>query len=414
MGTTIEDQRLDALFTALSDRTRRDIVARLSAGEATVKELAEPYAMSMQAVSQHIRVLERSGLISQGRHRQTRPCRLEPAALEAALSWIEESRRTWSDRMDRLETHLARLQERESRERRRARLPAGLPRAARAGVAVPRPSPPSSRSSGARAAWPPRSTASSSSSTPVAGSRPLMIGEHGSHRMVATFTEVVPPERLAWVESATGMHTTSTLHDLGDGSTAVVIHQRNVPETMRLPEARAGFLTSLDKLEEHLAHLMPGRPIMTDPQSWVAPTYTGLADLLAAAAVDAWDAPSLCEKWLVRHVVAHVTMPARLTPEQFGAEMAAAGGDFTVLSDTVATRDAALPVADLLDQLRSPGLHAWQPPGGGAAGALNHAVIHSLDVTIALDRPAGRTGRGCDRRPRPAHRRRAAPGSGST
>src|SRR4051794_21441774 len=115
MGTTIEDQRLDALFTALSDPTRRDIVARLSAGEATVKELAEPYAMSMQAVSQHIGVLERSGLISRGRHRQTRPCRLEPAALEAAVSWIEESRRTWSERMDRLATHLARLQERESR-----------------------------------------------------------------------------------------------------------------------------------------------------------------------------------------------------------------------------------------------------------------------------------------------------------
>jgi DNA-binding transcriptional ArsR family regulator len=111
MGTTLEDQRLDALFTALSDRTRRDIVTRLSSGEATVKELAEPYAMSMQAVSQHIRVLERSGLISQGRHRQTRPCRLEPVALEAALSWIEESRRTWSDRMDRLETYLASLQE---------------------------------------------------------------------------------------------------------------------------------------------------------------------------------------------------------------------------------------------------------------------------------------------------------------
>lgn len=127
---------------------------------------------------------------------------------------------------------------------------------------------------------------------------------------------------------------------------------------------------------------------MTDPQSWVAPTCSGLADLLAAAAVDTWDAPSLCVKWRVRHVVAHVTMPARLTPERFGAEMAAAGGDFAVLSDTAATRDAALPVADLLDQLRSPGLHGWQPPGGGAAGALSHAVIHSLDVTVALDRPA--------------------------
>ena len=126
---------------------------------------------------------------------------------------------------------------------------------------------------------------------------------------------------------------------------------------------------------------------MTDPQSWVAPTFQGLADLLAATSVDTWDAPSLCEKWLVRHVIAHVTMPARLTPEQFGAEMATAGGDFTTLSNTVATRDASLPVADLLGQLRSPRLHAWQPPGGGAAGALSHAVIHSLDVTVALDRP---------------------------
>ncbi len=115
MAGTIEDQRLDALFTALSDRTRRDIVARLSAGEATVKELAQPYAMSVQAVSQHIQLLERSGLISRGRHRQTRPCRLEPAALEAALSWIEESRRMWSERMDRLDTHLARVQKRENR-----------------------------------------------------------------------------------------------------------------------------------------------------------------------------------------------------------------------------------------------------------------------------------------------------------
>ena len=127
---------------------------------------------------------------------------------------------------------------------------------------------------------------------------------------------------------------------------------------------------------------------MTDPQSWVPPTYEGLAELLATAAVEVWDAPSLCEQWLVRHVIAHVTMPARLTPEQFGAEMAAAGGDFTVLSDSVATRDASLPVTDLLDQLRGPSLHAWQPPGDGAAAALSHAVIHSLDVTIALDRPA--------------------------
>ncbi len=113
MTATLDDERLDAVFAALADRTRRDIVARLSQGEATVKELAAPYAMSMQAVSQHIGVLERCGLVSRGRHRQTRPCRLEPEALEAAVSWIEESRRVWAERMDRLETHLARLQDSE-------------------------------------------------------------------------------------------------------------------------------------------------------------------------------------------------------------------------------------------------------------------------------------------------------------
>jgi DNA-binding transcriptional ArsR family regulator len=110
MVTTVDDERLDAMFAALADRTRRDIVARLSRGEATVTELAAPFAMSLQAVSQHIRVLERSGLVTRGRHRQTRPCRLEPQALEAAVSWIEENRRTWTERMDRLESRLAELQ----------------------------------------------------------------------------------------------------------------------------------------------------------------------------------------------------------------------------------------------------------------------------------------------------------------
>ncbi len=86
----------------------------------------------------------------------------------------------------------------------------------------------------------------------------LMVGGAGSHRMVATFTEVVPPERLSWVDSANGMQTTSTLDDVGNGITEVVIHQRKVPEPMRTPEARAGFLTSLDKLEEHLAHRLQG------------------------------------------------------------------------------------------------------------------------------------------------------------
>ncbi|MGY1771800.1 ArsR/SmtB family transcription factor [Blastococcus sp. SYSU D00813] len=111
MPAAVDDEQLDAMFAALADRTRRGIVARLSQGEATVSELAAPYPMTVQAVSQHIGVLERCGLVSRGRHRQTRPVRLEPQALEAAVSWIEESRRTWAERMDRLETHLTRLQD---------------------------------------------------------------------------------------------------------------------------------------------------------------------------------------------------------------------------------------------------------------------------------------------------------------
>jgi uncharacterized protein YndB with AHSA1/START domain len=86
----------------------------------------------------------------------------------------------------------------------------------------------------------------------------LMVGDAGSHRMVATFTEVVAPERLGWVEPESGLHTMNTLTDLGDGTTEVVIHQRHVPEPMRAPEARAGFLTSLDELEAHLARLLRG------------------------------------------------------------------------------------------------------------------------------------------------------------
>jgi len=89
----------------------------------------------------------------------------------------------------------------------------------------------------------------------------------------------------------------------------------------------------------------------------------------------------------VRDVVAHVTMPARLTAEQFGAELAAVGGDFQLLSDTIAVRDGELPIAEHLTNLRSPQLAEWEPPGGGPIGALNHAVVHALDVTNALGHP---------------------------
>jgi DNA-binding transcriptional ArsR family regulator len=108
---TRSDDDLDAMFAALADPTRRSIVAHLTGGEATVNELAEPFAMSVQAVSRHIQVLERAGLISRGRHRQTRPCRLEVDALRAATEWIEDQRRVWSERFDRLDQHIADLKQ---------------------------------------------------------------------------------------------------------------------------------------------------------------------------------------------------------------------------------------------------------------------------------------------------------------
>jgi uncharacterized protein (TIGR03083 family) len=116
----------------------------------------------------------------------------------------------------------------------------------------------------------------------------------------------------------------------------------------------------------------------------IAGEYNALADLLESAGVDVWNAPSLCEGWRTREVVAHMTMPVRYPGPAFMAELEAAGGDFTLLSNTVAARDGALPVAELVADLRSDVLHAWQPPGGGMAGALTHCVIHELDVVEAV------------------------------
>lgn len=120
----------------------------------------------------------------------------------------------------------------------------------------------------------------------------------------------------------------------------------------------------------------------------IAREYLELADLLEEAPASLWDAPSLCAGWRTREVVAHMTMPARLSESEFMTELQAAGGGFTKLSNTVAVRDGALAPTALLAALRSPTLHRWEPPGGGHVGALVHAVIHGLDITEAtgLDR----------------------------
>lgn len=112
---TITDDELSRTFAALADPTRRDILARLAGGEATVSELAEPFAMTQQAISKHLKVLERAGLISRSRAAQYRPCRLEPQQLDTAADWIDRHRRVWADRFDRLDDHLGTLRQGSSR-----------------------------------------------------------------------------------------------------------------------------------------------------------------------------------------------------------------------------------------------------------------------------------------------------------
>jgi DNA-binding transcriptional ArsR family regulator len=104
---------LTATFAALADPTRRAILARLARGEASVGELAQPFAMSGPAVTKHLKVLERAGLISRSRAAQQRPARLEPAALKAVTDWLDDYRRLWEQSFDRLDDYLAELQKKD-------------------------------------------------------------------------------------------------------------------------------------------------------------------------------------------------------------------------------------------------------------------------------------------------------------
>ena len=101
---------LSTTFAALADPTRRAILARLAAGESSVLEIAKPFDMSLPAVSKHLKVLERAGLIERGREAQWRPCRIETAPLRGVDDWLESYRRMWEQRLDRLEGYLAKLQ----------------------------------------------------------------------------------------------------------------------------------------------------------------------------------------------------------------------------------------------------------------------------------------------------------------
>ena len=104
--------RFDVVFAALSDPTRRSIVRRLADGEATVLELAQPFSISLPAISRHLKVLERAGLISRRRDGQRRPCQLRPEPLVEIAAWAEHTRATWDHRLDRLDAHLRRTSDR--------------------------------------------------------------------------------------------------------------------------------------------------------------------------------------------------------------------------------------------------------------------------------------------------------------
>lgn len=124
-----------------------------------------------------------------------------------------------------------------------------------------------------------------------------------------------------------------------------------------------------------------------DLQPAVAAEFVALAELLAAATEAQWDTPSLCEGWRVREVVAHMTMAARYAENQFMAELQRCDFDFGRLSNEIAGRDAALSTSELVANLRSDVMAQWTPPGGGYHGALNHVVIHGLDITVPLGVP---------------------------
>jgi DNA-binding transcriptional ArsR family regulator len=112
--TATESDRFDAVLAALADPTRRSIVRRLADGEATVHELAEPFAISLPAISRHLKVLEQAGLISRRRDGRRRPCRLRPEPLDEVAAWAEHTRAAWEQRIDRLEQHLQRTSDRTS------------------------------------------------------------------------------------------------------------------------------------------------------------------------------------------------------------------------------------------------------------------------------------------------------------
>lgn len=124
-----------------------------------------------------------------------------------------------------------------------------------------------------------------------------------------------------------------------------------------------------------------------DLQPLIAAEFVALADAVSSISEEQWDTPSLCEGWRVREVIAHMTMAARYSEEEFMAKLGEADFDFTRLSNQIARQDAELATSELVANLRSEVMRQWTPPGGGQHGALNHVLVHGLDATVPLGLP---------------------------
>ena len=273
----MDNDPLSVTFAALADPTRRAILARLATGEATVNELAEPFDMSLQAVSKHLKVLEHAGLISRGRNAQYRPCRLESEALDGAVDWIERHRRIWTDRFDRLEQHLKDIQRAEpndpsanEQEGEQAMSEGG----AQTGEVTYERIYKAPRELVFRCMIEPEHLAHFwgpiGMTTPVENIRldprpggvfetDMVNDESGEvYPMKAVYVEIVEPERISFTRaraSRAGCSPPSRSPISATARTEVVTHQTNVPEMYMSAEAQAGMQTSFDKFEAYVTSL---------------------------------------------------------------------------------------------------------------------------------------------------------------
>ena len=254
-------------FAALADPTRRAILARLARGEATVNELAEPFAISLQGVSKHLKVLERAGLIARGRDRQLRPSRLQGTALKQAADWLAEYRPFWDDSFDRLGEHLRELQRGTGMTGTATAHELAITRvydAPREQVWQAWTEPEQLTRWWGKRGW------SAPLSTITMDVRPggefslVNVCDADGREMTqrAVYREVVEPEKLVWAaaeDAAEGPVTTVTFSDLGDGRTEMTFRAIVRMSEQTRDRAAGGLASAFDRLAEHLGAITTQR-----------------------------------------------------------------------------------------------------------------------------------------------------------